>query len=528
MAIIIELRFPSGRYHATPWGRHVNEGVAEWPPSPWRLLRALVAVWKRTAPGFSTEQVQRVLAAITAPPVYRLPNHRVAHTRHMMPVNLLSRFYVPSQAERKAGKYQGDPSLVFDTFVSVGKEDPLVIAWPNSSLNAVDREVLRTLLNNLSSLGRAEAWVEANLCEATTCDTNCHPSDASDMNPVPVLCADAASAFADTHYPTLDPKKLAKGSVNPANFLFDCPRWHLCIDTQTLHENRWSAMPGTKWVNYKRITEATSVRSAAVVQRVRPTVLRFLLDGPVLPLLTDTLFLTETFRKVAMKHFGSWCERHQDQAQKYLRLDDSGEYASPVLSGKRSEGTILSDHGHARYLATAEGEDPHRITHLTVCARNGFSEDEVESLAGISDLKAFFRLKGIRVRLIGSDITAPRLSGPASEWVSCTPFLGYAPIGISGRLSYLRKTIQRDWRKLAESVPEYQGIHLLVSDLLDGDPAWKGKPRAYDFRRVRQKDSETGPRPCGLFKLHFSKTITGPLCLGYASHFGLGLFTPIT
>ena len=32
------------RYHATPWDAHVNEGRVEWPPSPWRLLRALVAV----------------------------------------------------------------------------------------------------------------------------------------------------------------------------------------------------------------------------------------------------------------------------------------------------------------------------------------------------------------------------------------------------------------------------------------------------------------------------------------------------
>ncbi len=30
--IEIAFRFTAGRYHATPWGRHVNEGVPEWPP----------------------------------------------------------------------------------------------------------------------------------------------------------------------------------------------------------------------------------------------------------------------------------------------------------------------------------------------------------------------------------------------------------------------------------------------------------------------------------------------------------------
>src|SRR5690606_34470106 len=34
------VEFPGGRYHAPPWGHHVNEGQIEWPPCPWRLLRA--------------------------------------------------------------------------------------------------------------------------------------------------------------------------------------------------------------------------------------------------------------------------------------------------------------------------------------------------------------------------------------------------------------------------------------------------------------------------------------------------------
>ena len=34
----LRVRFPAGRYHATPWGNHVNEGQIEWPPSPWRVL----------------------------------------------------------------------------------------------------------------------------------------------------------------------------------------------------------------------------------------------------------------------------------------------------------------------------------------------------------------------------------------------------------------------------------------------------------------------------------------------------------
>ncbi|MCX6942919.1 MAG: type I-U CRISPR-associated protein Csb2, partial [Verrucomicrobia bacterium] len=43
--IAIKIDFPAGRWHATAWGTHVNEGVTEWPPCPWRLCRALIAAW---------------------------------------------------------------------------------------------------------------------------------------------------------------------------------------------------------------------------------------------------------------------------------------------------------------------------------------------------------------------------------------------------------------------------------------------------------------------------------------------------
>ncbi len=36
MPISIAIQFSAGRFHATPWGHHVNEGLPEWPPSPWR------------------------------------------------------------------------------------------------------------------------------------------------------------------------------------------------------------------------------------------------------------------------------------------------------------------------------------------------------------------------------------------------------------------------------------------------------------------------------------------------------------
>ena len=85
---VLELRFPAGRFHATPWGRHVNEGAVEWPPSPWRLFRSLIATWYLKARTEVSEETLRALISALAakPPQFHLPKATNSHTRHYLPV----------------------------------------------------------------------------------------------------------------------------------------------------------------------------------------------------------------------------------------------------------------------------------------------------------------------------------------------------------------------------------------------------------------------------------------------------------
>src|SRR5437763_1263595 len=163
--LAIELRFPAGRYHATPWGRHHNEGVAEWPPSPWRLLRALVAVWKRTRADLPADAVRRLLAPLTELPLFTLPAATVAHTRH----------YVPW--EKKGPR---DRTLVHDTFVAVRREDAVAVCWPDAELPGDQLAVLAELLANLTHLGRRESWCAARLAEHAP-PPNCRPHEAGEV-----------------------------------------------------------------------------------------------------------------------------------------------------------------------------------------------------------------------------------------------------------------------------------------------------------------------------------------------------------
>lgn len=507
MAITIRLTFPAGRYHATPWGRHVNEGVAEWPPSPWRLLRALVAVWKRTSPDLPEVQMKRILEAMVKPPKFSLPNHRVAHTRHYMPW------------EKKGPQ---DRTLVFDTFVSVSRKDSLCIGWPDAELSAEDRIALKHLLGNMSSLGRAEGWVQAELIDQQPA-WNSEPTE-TDSNPVAVFCADPHSAFSDTYFPKLDAKKLAKGKVNPTEFLFNTPRWHLCLDTETIHKERWPTAPGSKWVNYTR-PSANQLRPVVAKPRrqVLPTVARFLIDGPVLPLITDTILVAEAFRKSAMSQLKFLCEREPAVAEQYQRTDEVDQYSSSTFSGKSHLGTMLLDHDHAYFLPTSEGLNQ-RITHVTVVSTKPFSDAEITALSNITTLPFRQSELKLRVQPIGlgreDDFRLPMFS-KSRIWICNTPFLGPQHIRKYGQERALLKAARKSVRRMIEK-------RILPTDTkLTSVSIVANQPRAIEFHRQRTSQRyESGYRAGAFIRLEFASAVTRPSAFGYASHFGMGMLYP--
>ena len=139
--LAIEVRWLNGRFHATPWGRHVNEGANEWPPSPWRLLRALISSYKLQAADVAEWDVQRLLDCLSAqPPKFYLPASSTGHTRH----------YVPTVEGRR---------LMLDAFTVIDPEgDPVVFLWPELELSAQEQALLDRLLFGIGYLGRAESW----------------------------------------------------------------------------------------------------------------------------------------------------------------------------------------------------------------------------------------------------------------------------------------------------------------------------------------------------------------------------------
>jgi CRISPR-associated protein Csb2 len=147
----ISIEFLTGRYHATPWDKQVNEGAVEWPPSPWRIMRALISAYYRSPAPPEKNQVSRLLEKLAAePPTYHVPMEMgSAHTQHYMPLR--------KQATTK----------IYDTFYvfpdgafSDKEESRVVVSWAQVQLEDDEQELLQSLCEGVSYLGRAESWAE--------------------------------------------------------------------------------------------------------------------------------------------------------------------------------------------------------------------------------------------------------------------------------------------------------------------------------------------------------------------------------
>lgn len=534
----IEFRFLAGRYHATPWGRHVNEGAVEWPPSPWRILRALVATWKRTLPDVAESGVKPILEILAAePPEFELPPASTGHTRHYMPW---------------FKKGPDDRTLVFDTFVAVPRNAALLARWPNASLADGQREILGRILANMNTLGRSESWCEATLLQndmpgafdqspgrPRRVSAPLKGNDPSgDAEIVRLLCPDPNHAFAADHVMTTGPGK--KKTVEERSCIYD-PAWNLCMETLQLHKERWSDPPGSRWVPYARPRDCFKIepkRAASFSSRGRASaniqVARYALDSAVLPLVTETLPVAEAARRALMSIHGRITERNGVRGR------------SRMFSGKDDHGQPLSGHGHAYYLPTDEDDDG-RLDHLTVFARDGFGPDERRALDRLRQLntgRSGEERHPLRLLLLGMgtlDEYHPGPLGVAKVWVSATPYIvtrhaktrGRDRIDMSSPQARAEFLVADLRGQVCAVFPDLDGSanDMTIKPDLDGGTfkiAGRCRWRPIQFKRFRSKSGDDGGRRlAGAFRITFLHEVCGPIALGHSAHFGMGLFAPI-
>lgn len=462
MSTAIEVRLLSSRFHATPWGHHVNEGALEWPPSPWRLLRAIAAGLARSGADLKTSR--RLLAPLLQPPEYYLPPASASHVRQYMPW------------EKTRG--MTEKVLVFDAFVVA--PEPFVVIWASH----VDRALLTRSLEQVGYLGRSQSWAELSAVDEAP-EPNCR---------------------------VLGPGELPAESEEAVHLLAPDPDHPFALDalfttTDAVRDAGLERPAGTQWVQYARpriVLDPLPRRRPTRAFGTTPTAAVYVVESAAAPPLTEALTVADLLRRSAMAWYG--------------RLHGGG--SSAVLSGKDGSGRPLEGHRHAFYLPLDEDGD-RRIDHVVVFAPAGLGPAEQDALAAVRTLDPGRGRPEVHLHLLGFGLPnrfRVRLFEQAVKWRSHTPFLLVRHPKVRGR--------DQGRRVLDDPVAQVRlelGRRGLPPPTAVR-PARGAGYRWLEFRTHRPRDAGA-PGAWG-FEVEFAEPVSGPIALGRLSHFGLGLFLP--
>jgi CRISPR-associated protein Csb2 len=502
MAVIgIECRFLAGRYHATPWNRHVNEGEVEWPPSAWRVLRTLIGAWHRysLAEEFEEDTLRRVVLTLASDaPVYALPAAVHAHSRHYMPAGM------------------NETTLVFDSFLRCPDDAILGMYWPNVRIGGEERRLLERLVEAVSYLGRAESWVEARVVDA--------PSPSVSINARPV--EDPAAADWATRPDVEVVQSLAP--LAPEEYALwrerhgaemDAPEdlyTALQVSTRTLEAKRQNMPAGARWRVYYRLAPRSTKPGARVrAPRAAGPVncARYALTSRVTPRLVDCLDIAEVIHLAL--------------------LEKCKENAPHIISGREDDGAV-STRGHQHlFILPEDANGDGRIDHVTLFAAEPFPPSVLEAIQSLRHLHTpawwpgparhwEVYLEGLfSTDRTGASPVGVTVLGPARVWRSVTPYLHPWHVKRNGKFGppdQLAKELQLRGLPAPVRITKREFVECRGTRL-----------SPHRFRRLRHAKRQNLPDTRGSFwEIEFAAPVQGPLCLGSNAHFGMGMFVPVT
>lgn len=512
MTLSLIFDFVAGRYHATPYGYHVNEGMIEWPPSPWRLLRTLISVgytygyWDHTGPSSTGRSILYKLASEL--PRYRLPYATSAHSRHYMPISTLDAKDIEST------------TLVFDTWANVhGK---LAVIWDGVDISEDELPLLVSLVESIPYLGRSESWVVAKVADSdeSVSYSNCNYEQPdkktnSEWEPVSLL-----SPISPTDYAVwLEGEVQHHATKNYPTDLLEC----LQMDTSSIRDHGWNRPPGSRHVSYWRSVDAIAVINRHIVQRPimsKPkTAILLSITHPnyndhALPNVTRTLPQAETLHR---KLVGTAAQMGM---------------APPVLTGcDECHNPLQNSHAHAHINPLDLDNDGH-LDHILIWTTTELGADaqavirrvrrinlknNTEHLrlapVVVGDLHDLNRLPG----LYGTSIT--KLIGESATWQSLTPLVFPRHVKKRGKNTFEG---QINAELVSRGLPEPVNIEILR--WMPTNAANRYWERFRHFVTSRRNGPPPPTAQGFALRLFFDHEIAGPIAIGYGSHFGLGLF----
>jgi CRISPR-associated protein Csb2 len=300
----------------------------------------------------------------------------------------------------------------------------------------------------------------------------------------------------------------------------------LQVETSWLRKYGWSQPPGSRRVFYWRKADALEAGTPKIKLRTitAPPVEAMLLsmatrsgNDNALPSVTRTLPQAELLHRALV----SFSERQGVHSRALTGCDDKGI-------------PLRGPHDHAHVLPLDLDGDGH-LEHILLWApmllndrdqaavravRQTFTKGGVGplrlALVGAGDLSDLSRLPGV----FGDGLRAILGSRSAGTvWKSVTPFVPPRYIKKTGRNTLIGQITAE---LAVRAFPPPADVRVI-------DPHEDERARRQRHFVRSRRDGPAAPIDCGFtLELQFPSPVHGPISLGYASHFGLGLFAPAT
>ena len=509
MQVLLKQTFPLGRFHANPWRMFPFEDPhGEWPPSPWRLLRAILArsyqlerecdvrcqPWRDSlVRAFCASTFGWCLPSFS----WRGPGLRQYHPGDFS-------FDPPDWKTKKVNaikKYR--PTLVRDNFWVTDRSgtDPSsgMVWWilDGEQWSEGDFSWLDASLERMTYFGRAETITEIQRVEKLPRDVqvNCVLEQNPSSDSVPVLAPTENATLEQVQAVTDDPSVV--NSTVP---------------------------PGARWLHAKRpVRPRVKLRRSNPRTRKSARLIQFAIGARVSPPRKSVVVLTQRFRGRVIREFlgGGWPQANAEQRE-----------AARLLTGKEVDGTPLQDHRHphARFGIFFDPETG-KAARLLVWRDQPFTNDEQHAVlnAAEQELPFSFAKAGARdpwaVRLVPLDSQVPPPAGFGERtwrhWQTVTPYV--PPRHAYDRKGRIRAGESPEEQLRLELTRQGYDTSGLTIELDDRTVEWM---RVHRPRRHLDDPTNTERRAHHV-SLVFDKLVRGPISLGHSSHFGLGLFVGV-
>jgi|GEM_PF-3088565 len=474
--LVWSIEYTAGSFHAPPWVRRCGPDEIEWPPSPWRLLEALVTGW-RAAGWEDRELFLTILDALADPPLFLLPRSMAAASRH--------------RYGAIAGKALavGRDDLAVDSYLAVDPDRaPRIRAyalWPAAEFGDEQRALVQRCCRAIAHLSGRDSGCTVFVGESI-------PFEPGLVRVEPML--------PDAHAIGL-PRLVAARDVRGFDLLekLSCSAGAL----QCRGRSRWSP-EGAEQIGYRIESDFLMVpeqydRIANPSAEMSPMIVRMLVlssGDSRKPLMRDAILIAELFRAAVMRR---WSDRE----------------GTPVplrLAGKDNDGSSRKGHDHPYFLprSLASGE---MIDAIDIWFPRGCSHAEFCALRSVEILREHRRFKGDIPLQFNGKVESPE----GVVWKTATPIM-LERFPKRKRIDGVQRTLDAPHEQIQQMVRRAVGVAAHVH-IFPCNPA--------SVTRERLRKDEGRLLPVYHAEIRFEHHVRGPIVLGAMAHFGLGRLEPI-